>query len=172
MSLMIDNGALACITNNLTDFIGRARRINQRIKGIAGHAQAMHKGTVQWKIKDGTDKVHLIHIKDTYYMANVPNRILSPQHFAQVANDHRPNPEGTGSITNSKNIALFRGQQKYAKTIPLDKILNIGLTWTVPGDEEFTAYLAMMLNDRVDWIQAFVSHIILDDENADDDASM
>ena len=45
-SLMIDDRASACITNNLTDFIGRAHRINQRIKGIAGHAQAMHKGTV------------------------------------------------------------------------------------------------------------------------------
>ena len=73
MSLMINNGASACITNNLTDFIGRAHRINQRVKGIAGHAQAMHKGTVQWRIEDDTGKVHLIHIKDTYYMANVPN---------------------------------------------------------------------------------------------------
>ena len=45
-SLMIDDGASACITNNLTDFIGRAHCINQQIKGIAGHAQAMHKGTV------------------------------------------------------------------------------------------------------------------------------
>ena len=70
---MIDDGASACITNNLTDFVGRARCINQRIKGIAGHAQAMKKGTVQWKIEDNTGKVHLIHIKDTYYMANVPN---------------------------------------------------------------------------------------------------
>ena len=89
-----------------------------------------------------------------------------------MANYHHPNPEGTGSITNSKNITLFGGQQKYAKTILLDKNINIGLTWTAPGDEEFTAYLAMMLNNRVDRIQAFVSHVILDDENADDDASM
>ena len=29
MSLMIDNGALACITNNLADFVGRACCINQ-----------------------------------------------------------------------------------------------------------------------------------------------
>ena len=104
---MIYDGALACITNNLTDFVGRARHINQQIKGISGHAQATHKGTVQWKIKDDTGKVHSIHIKGTYYMTNVPNQILSPQHFAQAANDHCPNPEGTGSITNSKNITLF-----------------------------------------------------------------
>ena len=46
MNLMIDDGASACITNNLTDFVGRARHINQRIKGIAGHAQVMHRGMV------------------------------------------------------------------------------------------------------------------------------
>ena len=40
-----------------------------------------------------------------------------------------------------------------------------------PGDEEFTAYMAMMLSDRVDQIQAFVSHRIPDDEDADDSAS-
>ena len=43
---MINDGTSACITNNLADFVGRARHINQQIKGIAGHAQAMHKGTV------------------------------------------------------------------------------------------------------------------------------
>ena len=114
----------------------------------------------------------MIYIKDTYYMADVPNRILSPQHFAQVANDHCPSPEGTGSITNSKNITLFWGQRKYAKTILLDKNLNIGLTWMVSGDEEFTAYMAMMPSNRVDQIQAFVSHVIPEDEDADDDTSM
>ena len=46
MNLMIDNGALACITTNLADFVGKAHHINQQIKGIAGHAQATHMGTV------------------------------------------------------------------------------------------------------------------------------
>ena len=77
-----------------------------------------------------------------------------------------------GSITKSKNITLCLGQQKYVKTIPLDKNLNIGLTWAVPGDEKFTAYMATMLSNRVDQIRAFVSDIIQDDKNADDNASM
>ena len=38
MNLMIDDRASACITNNLADFVGRARRIDQWIKGITGHA--------------------------------------------------------------------------------------------------------------------------------------
>ena len=172
MNLMIDDGALACITNNLADFVGKACHINQWIKGIAGHAQATHKGTVRWKLDDDTGRVHSIHIKYAYYMADVPNQILSPQHFAQVANDHRPSPEGMGLITDSKNVTLFWGQWKYAKTIPFDKNLNIGLTWMAPGDEEFIAYMETMPSNRVDQIQAFVSHIIPDDKDADDDASM
>ena len=171
MNLMIDYRASTCIMNNLADFVGKARHINRRIKGIVGHAQATHKGTVQWKIEDNTGRVHLIHIKDTYYMTDMPNQILSPQHFAQVENDHHPSLEGMGLITHSKNITLFWGQSKYAKTTPLDKNLNIGLTWTAPGDKEFAAYMAMM-NHRVDQIQAFVSHIITDDEDAEDNASM
>ena len=169
---MIDDRASACITNDLKDFVGRSRRINQPIKGIAGHARATHRATVLWKIEDDTGKVHSININGTYYMAGMPNRILSPQHFAQAANDHHPQPEGTGSITNSKNITLFWGQQWYMKTIPLDKSLNIGLTWMTPGSKAFTAYLATMPSNRGDGIQAFVSHIIPDDADSDDDASL
>ena len=110
MNLMIDDEPSACITNDLKDFVGRSCCINQQIKGIAGHAQPTHRGMVQWKIEDDTGKVHSININGTYYMAGVPNRILSPQHFAQAANDHHPQPAGTGSITNSKNITLFWGQ--------------------------------------------------------------
>ena len=57
-NLMINDGASACITNNLADFVGKTHHINQQIKSIAGHAQATHKGTVRWKIKDNTGKVH------------------------------------------------------------------------------------------------------------------
>ena len=105
-------------------------------------------------------------------MADVPNQILSPQHFAQVANDHHPSLEEMGLITDNKNVTLFWGHWKYAKTILLDKNLNICLTWMAPGDEEFTAYMAMMPSDRVDQIQAFVSHVILYDVNTDGNASM
>ena len=104
-------------------------------------------------------------------MAGMPNQILSPLHFAQAANDPHPKPEGTGLITNSKNITLFWGQQRYTKTIPLDKNLNIGLTWMAPGSEAFTAYLATIPNDRVDGIQAFMSHLIPEIADSDNDAS-
>ena len=169
---MIDNGASACITNNLKDFVGRSHRINQQIKHIAGHAQATHRGTVRWKIEDDTGKVHSININITYYMAGMPNRTLSQQHFAQVRNDHHPQPEGMGLITNSKNITLNWGQRRYIMTIPQDKNLNLGLMWMAPGSEAFTAYLATMPNDRVDGIQAFMSHVIVENADSNNDTSL
>ena len=169
---MIDGGASVCITNDLKDFVDRSRCISQWIKGIAGHAEATHRGTVRWKIEDDTSKVHSININGTYYMAGMPNRILSPQHFAQAVNDHHPQPGGMGSITNSKNITLFWGQKRHTKTILLDKNLNIGLTWMAPGSEAFTTYLATMPNNRVDGIQAFVSPVIAESADSDDDASL
>ena len=57
-------------------------------------------------------------------------------------------------------------------TIPLDKSLNIGLTWTAPGNKAFTAYLATLPKDRGDGIQAFITHVIPDDADSDDDASL
>ena len=86
---MIDAGASTCITNDLKDFVGRSHRINQLIKGITGHARATHRGTVVWKIEDDTGKVHSININGTYYMTGVPNRILSPRHFAQAIHNQR-----------------------------------------------------------------------------------
>ena len=154
-----------------TSSAGLAISTNQ-LKASLGMRRATHRGTVLWKIEDDTGKVHSININDTYYMTGMPNRILSPQHFAQAANDHHPQPEGMGLITNSKNITLFWGQRRYTKTIPLDKSLNIGLTWTAPGSEAFAAYLATMPNDRVDGIQAFVSHIIPYNADSDDNASL
>ena len=41
-----------------------------------------------------------------------------------------------------------------------------------PGSEALTAYLATMPNNGVDGIQAFVSHIIPDNADSDDDASL
>ena len=41
-----------------------------------------------------------------------------------------------------------------------------------PGSEVFTAYLAIMLNECLDWIQAFMSHVVPESESSDNDASM
>ena len=111
-------------------------------------------------IEDDTGRIHGLYIKDTYLMEHFPNQILSPQHFAQVLNNHILVPEGTGTFTNNRNIILFLGQRKFTKTIPLDKQLNIRLTWTAPYNEEFKAYMAKNPSVEMDNKRTFISHII------------
>ena len=49
-TLMIDDGASACITNDKGDFIEPPKRVNRKVRGIKGHAKATHRGTIKWRI--------------------------------------------------------------------------------------------------------------------------
>ena len=44
--------------------------------------------------------------------------------------------------------------------------------WTAPGTKAFMAYLATMPNNRVDGIQAFVSHLIPESADSDNNTSL
>ena len=94
--LMFDDGASASIINDLWDYVTRPTAITCKVKGIAGSAKATYHGTVKWKIEDDNNIIHTFVIPNTYYIAAAPTRILSPQHFAQQMQDHKPHAEGTG----------------------------------------------------------------------------
>ena len=125
--LMFDDGAFASITNDLQDIMRKLTLITQKVKGIAGSAEATYCRTVKWKIEDDNNMVHTFTIPKTYYIANAPTRILSPQHFAQQMQDHKPHAEGTGCTTMSTTIVLFWNQRKFTKTVKLDPKLNIAM---------------------------------------------
>ena len=131
--LMFDDGASSSITNDLQDFMRKPTPIMQKVKGIVGSAEAMYRVTVKWKIEDDNNMNHTFTIPNTYYIANAPTRILSPQHFAQQMQDHKPHVEGTGCTTMSTTIVLFWNQRKFTKTVKLDPKLNIAMTNTAPG---------------------------------------
>ena len=140
--LMLDDGASACITNNMKDFIESPKRVDRKVKGIKGHAQATHRGTLKWYIEDDHGLVHVMLITGAYLIPEATTRILSPQHLAQQANDHYPMAEGTGALTTSKSITLFWAQRRFTKTVPLDCKTNVGLTMTAPGAKSFSAFCA------------------------------
>ena len=87
---MFDDGASTSITNGLQDFTIKPTPIMRKVKGIAGSAKATYCRTVKWKIEDNNNIIHMFTIPNTYYIANAPTRILSPQHFAQQMQDHKP----------------------------------------------------------------------------------
>ena len=111
--LMLDDGASACITNDKQDFIEPPRRVDQKVKGIKGHANATHKGMIKWHLEDDQGLVHVMIIRGAYLIPDAPTCILSPQHLAQQVDDHYPREEGTGALTTSKNITLFWAQRHF-----------------------------------------------------------
>ena len=162
--LMLDDGASACITNCKDDFVEPPKRLDRKVKGIKGHADATHCGTLKWYLEDDTGLVHVILIQGAYLIPDATTRILSPQHFAQPANDHYPKEEGTGSLTTSKNITLFWSQRRFTKTVPLDSRTNVGLTTTAPGTRSYRTYCTTIDMQETEETNIFTTHVIPDDD--------
>ena len=119
--------------------------------------------------------VHTFTIPNTYYIANAPTRILSPQHFAQQMQDHKPHVEGTGCTTTSTTIVLFWNQRKFTKTVKLDPKLNITMTNTALGIQQYESYIMNQGEEPNRQTHIFEIHIIpeeeSDQEQEDDDLS-
>ena len=162
--LMLDDGASACITNCKEDFVEPPKRVDRKVKGIKGHADATHRSTLKWYLDDDTGLVHVIMIQGAYLIPEASTRILSPQHLAQQANDHYPKEEGTGSLTTSKNITLFWSQHRFTKTVPLDPWTNVGLTTTAAGTRTYHAFCATINTQETQETNIFTTHVIPDDD--------
>ena len=78
MPIMVDDGASACITNTMEDFVGKTQCINQKVNGIAGNAQATCQGMVHWQIEDDDGVQHTLKIKGCYYIETIPTRSSLP----------------------------------------------------------------------------------------------
>ena len=65
-ALMLDDGALACITNDNDDFIEPPKHVDCKVRGIKGHAKVTHRGTLKWHVEDDNGLVHVMVIKGAY----------------------------------------------------------------------------------------------------------
>jgi hypothetical protein len=79
--------------------VGDVQQVNIAVKGIGGkQVSATMKGTVRWSFAND-EQVHDEYIPNTYYNETSPYCLYSPQHVAQVNNDHHPLKNGTYCIT-------------------------------------------------------------------------
>ena len=108
---------------------------------------------------------HVMIIHGAYLIPDVPTRILSPRHLAQQADDHYPRKEGSGALTTSKNITLFWAQRRYAKTVPLDTKMNVGLTTTAAGAHSFRAFCTTIKAPEAMQPNIFTMHVIPDEDD-------
>jgi hypothetical protein len=144
--LAVDNGASRCITNCLSDYISPPKRVNIEVRGIGGPVRANLMGTVKWSIEDDEGVVHSFLLPNTYYNADSPYRLLSPQHMSQVTNDNFPIRRGTWCGTFGDAIELYWDQRKYQRTIRLSIASNIGLFKSAPGYNRFHAFCSEIGN--------------------------
>ena len=141
------------------------KRVDRKVKGIKGHANATHRGTIKWHLEDDQGLVHVMIIRGAYPIPDAPTRILSPQHLAQQADDHYPREEGTGALTTSKNITLFWAQRRFAKTVPLDTKTNVGLTTTASGARSFHAFCTTIQAPENMQPNICTTHVIPDEDD-------
>jgi hypothetical protein len=94
-AIRIDNCASYCISNDKKDFITPLQRINKKLKGLGGTLTEVYSGTIKWSIEDDTGVPHDLVIPNGLYVKDSPSKLLSPQHWAQTAQDFKPLPRGT-----------------------------------------------------------------------------
>ena len=75
-ALMLDDGASACITNDKSDFIELPTKVNRKVRGIRGNANATHRSTIKWHVEDDTGLVHVMIIRGAYLIPEAATRIL------------------------------------------------------------------------------------------------
>jgi len=130
--ILVDNCCSKSITNCLEDFVAPPRSSSIIIKGFNGATATTKVGTVQWRLQDDTGQVHTITFPETYYSESVEKRLLSPQHWAQVAKQGK----GTKCTTYHDCIDLSWGKGQYKKTISPSSS-NVGVITAPPGITSF-----------------------------------
>jgi hypothetical protein len=164
----VDNRATKSITNSLEDFIEPPDPINRKCKGIGGIVTGLKIGTIKWTILDDHGLAHDIFLPGSYYVPGAPTWLLSPQHWTQTADNHRPNPRGTWSMTYEDEIILWWDQRKYKRTLPLNpEGDNVGTLHSAPGYSKLSAFCAECESQGFDDDSpiAFETHVIPDDDS-------
>ena len=103
----------------------------RKVKGISGNSSDLGRvmqGTIQWDLEDDDGVTHCILLPNSYYVPGATSKLLSPQHWAQMAKDNRPLPRGTWCATHHDVIILEWGQRRYRRMIRLDPgSANVGM---------------------------------------------
>lgn len=130
----IDNHSSMSISNKKSDFIGKISPCEAEIKSFGGNKlKASGTGTVEWKILDDVNNLHVLRIHDVLYVPQAHVRLLCPQQWAQQVQKRSPSNNGTFSINYSDKLVLYWNDGKSTKTIPWSSKTNTAYMRTAPG---------------------------------------
>jgi hypothetical protein len=99
--IKVDNCCTCRISPHIGDFIGPVQVVKDRaVQSFNGQVTPVkHKGMIRWMIDDDQGVAREIIIPNSYHIPSAPHRMLSPQHWAQQADDNTPEPRGTWCAT-------------------------------------------------------------------------
>jgi hypothetical protein len=165
LEVMIDNCCSRTLSGHKSDFIKDTLRTvtNMAVEGYSstGNLETVtHAGTIRWYIIDDKGNSCEMLIPNSLYVPTNQNRLLSPQHLAQVMGEHESTIGGTRCTTYGDKMVLEWHDLKYKKTVPIDKATaNIGRLYTAPGFAKYRAYSSktkeLFRNDSSHGINAF-----------------
>ena len=129
----VDTGASYCSTISTNDFLpGTKVQCDVAVTGLGTH-QVTSKGTVKWCFQDDVGQQHCFTIPDVLHLPHLPNRLLSPQHWAQTFGG------GAHCDTRGDSLMLEWGSGQYRRTIQFGRN-NIALLHTAPGYCQYAAF--------------------------------
>jgi hypothetical protein len=167
-AISIDNCASFGISNDKRDFITPLKKVNKKLKGLGGTLSEIYSGTIEWSIEDDDGVLHDIVIPNGLYVKESPSKLLSPQHWAQTAQDFKP--RGTWCSTYHDCIQLHWNQRRLAKTVKLDVGgANIATMHTAPSYKAFHTFCTRceVEVDEDNPIIGYTTHLIPDDKDED-----
>lgn len=146
----IDNCASRTMSFSKDDFVPDTLKPIRpiRIKGFgSASTQTMvtHEGTVKWTILDDDGVPHDISVPNSLFTPRSGERLLSPQHWAQTANDYTSDQQpGTYCVTTDKEVRLYWDRAKRIRTIPLDPTSNnVATIWVQNGFRHSLAFASI-----------------------------
>jgi hypothetical protein len=153
--LALDNCASRCMSSDLNDFVGPMVDVQEDLHGI-GKVTACKQGTLKWSFEDDNGIVHSFLIPDSYYVPDLPVRLLSPQHWSQT------NPRrGAHSDTNGERITME--WDNTIRTIPLNAA-NVGFMRSAPGYSTSQPVITALNALLPEELYCFPAHLIPPDD--------
>ena len=140
--IYLDNCATASITNDPNDCITPPVKINCHVQGINGICDhEVYSTTIKWDLEDdhGVTSSHIL--PKSFYIPKAPNKLMSPQHWAQHQWQSTKDPNRAQCITYADSIVLKWDNCSKTKTIPLDiRGSNVGIMRTTSGYLAFSSF--------------------------------
>ncbi len=112
------------------------------VQGIEGGLAIEGTGTFKFNIEDNGGRTHLIQIPNSKLVPGLKYALLSPQHWAQEAQDHHPMPQGTRVESNGEHCVLIWGQSKFRRSVRHNQGTNTPTFQSASSAGTYRAFVA------------------------------